>query len=121
MHSYPHVTFASDDLPARVQNLTSVRLAAEWAMSPGTATAASNNKAARAAQGVDTSGLNDVGAVANVAFDMFLDADAANSTSAVAAKYEMMIWIGMVGNPYPLGYDEGNATCYTQQLGSFNL
>lgn len=71
--------------------------------------------------GVDTSGLNDVGAMANVAFDMFMDLDATNSTSATAAMYEMMIWIGKVGGPYPLGYDEKNATCYTQQLGSYNL
>lgn len=112
------MTFDSDDLPAPVQNLTSVRLAAEWGMTVGTITKA---RVASSAKKVDTSGLNDVGAVANVAFDMFLDVDQTNSTSATAAKYEVMIWIGKVGDPYPLGYDEGNATCYTQQLGSFNL
>lgn len=118
VHSYPHVTFTSNDLPAPVQNLTSIRLAAEWAMSAGTVTKA---RVQSSANGVDTSGLNDVGAVANVAFDMFLDPDETNSTSATAAMYEMMIWIGKVGDPYPLGYDEKNATCYTQQLGSYNL
>lgn len=118
VHSYPHVTFSSGHLPAPVQNLTSVRLAAEWAMSAGTIRKA---KVQSSAEGVDRSGLNDLGAVANVAFDMFLDPDLTNSTSAIAAQYEMMVWIGRVGNPYPLGYDEKNATCYTQQLGSYNL
>lgn len=101
-----------------MQNLTSLRLAAEWAMSAGTIRKA---RLQSSATGVDTSGLNDLGAVANVAFDMFLDPDATNSTSAIAAQYEMMVWIGKVGDPYPLGYDEKNATCYTQQLGSYNL
>lgn len=101
-----------------MQNLTSLRLAAEWAMSAGTIRKA---RVQSSATGVDTSGLNDLGAVANVAFDMFLDPDATNSTSAIAAQYEMMVWIGKVGDPYPLGYDEKNATCYTQQLGSYNL
>lgn len=87
-------------------------------MSAGTITKA---RVQSSTDAVDTNGLNDVGAVANVAFDMFLDPDATNSTDATAAMYEMMIWIGKVGDPYPLGYDEKNATCYTQQLGSYNL
>lgn len=52
---------------------------------------------------------------------MFMDPDSDNAASATAAKYEMMIWIGQVGKPQPLGFDSGNATCYTQQLGSLNL
>lgn len=71
--------------------------------------------------GLDASGLKDVGAKANVAFDMFLDPDPENSESATDAAYEIMVWIGRVGSPLPLGYDSKNATCYTQQLGPFNL
>lgn len=71
--------------------------------------------------GVDDSGLSNVGAKANVAFDLFLDKDEENSTSAINAGYEIMVWIGRVGQPYPLGYDAKNATCYTQQVGSSNL
>lgn len=52
---------------------------------------------------------------------MFMDPDEANSTSATAALFEMMIWIGQIGQPQPLGFDSKNATCYTQQLGSYNL
>lgn len=70
---------------------------------------------------MDNDGLNNVGAKANVAFDMFLDHDKENSTTAINAGYEIMLWIGRVGHPFPLGYAPNNATCYTQQLGNFNL
>lgn len=71
--------------------------------------------------GLDVDGLGEARAKANVAFDMFLDLDDKNASSATAAAYEIMIWIGQVGKPYPLGFDEKNSACYTQQLGSFNL
>lgn len=87
-------------------------------MSAGTISTARN---VSARIGVDASGLDGAAAKANVAFDMFLDLDDKNATSAVDAAYEMMIWIGTVGGPYPLGFDDTNATCYTQQLGSYNL
>lgn len=95
-----------------------MRLAASWAYTPGTV-----SKAGRAGRldAFDANGLNDVGTKANIAFDMFMDPDPDNATSATAAKYEMMVWIGQVGNPEPLGFNSKNATCYTQQLGSLNL
>ncbi|ROW06362.1 hypothetical protein VPNG_07541 [Cytospora leucostoma] len=118
VHSYPHVTFSSGDLPAPLSNISALRLAAEWAYSPGSiSTAADPSRRV----GLDANGLNDVGAIANIAFDMFLDPDQDNSTSATAAKFEMMIWIGHIGQPQPLGFNSNNATCYTQQLGSFNF
>lgn len=118
VHSYPHVTFSSGHLPAALSNISALRLAAEWAYSPGSISTA-NDPSRRV--GLDASGLSDVEAVANIAFDMFMDTDEANSTSATAATFEMMIWIGQIGQPQPLGYNSENATCYTQQLGSFNL
>lgn len=118
VHSFPHVTFSSDDLPAPLSNLSGLRLAAAWAMSAGTISAA---RSPSARVGLDASGLSDVGAKANVAFDMFLDPDGDSSRSATDAMYEVMVWIGQVGGPYPLGFDSENATCYTQQLGSLNL
>lgn len=87
-------------------------------MSAGTKSTAFNPSARI---GLDVSALNGVGTKANVAYDMFLDPDEEKSTSATTAMYEVMIWIGQIGNPYPLGFDSENATCYTQQLGSFNL
>ncbi|KUI57551.1 Endoglucanase cel12A [Cytospora mali] len=118
VHSYPHVTFSSGALPESLSNISALRLAADWAYSPGSISTA-NDPSRRV--GLDASGLNDVGAIANIAFDMFMDPDEANATSATAAKFEMMIWIGQIGQPHPLGFDSENATCYTQQLGSFNF
>ncbi|KAJ4422120.1 hypothetical protein N0V82_003203 [Gnomoniopsis sp. IMI 355080] len=118
VHSFPHVTFSSDDLPVALDSISALRLAALWAMSAGTITSAQSQSARI---GVNYGDLSSVGAKANVAFDMFLDQDEENSKSAVDAGYEMMVWIGQVGQPFPLGYDSRNAACYTQQLGAFNL
>jgi hypothetical protein len=101
-----------------LSNISSLRLAAEWAYSPGSISTATDPSRR---VGLDTSGLNDVGTIANIAFDMFMDPDTDNATSATAAKFEMMIWIGQIGQPQPLGFSSKNATCYTQQVGSFNL
>ncbi|KAI7777524.1 hypothetical protein LA080_003418 [Diaporthe eres] len=118
VHSYPHVTFSSGDLPASVSNVSALRLAASWAYTPGTVAKA--DEAGRL-EAFDANGLNDVGTKANIAFDIFMDPDRDNATSATAAKYEMMVWIGQVGKPQPLGFNSENATCYTQQLGSLNF
>lgn len=118
MHSYPHVTFSSGDLPASVSNISALRLAASWAYTPGTVSKADG---ARRLDAFDANGLNDVGTKANIAFDIFMDPDKDNATDATAAKYEVMVWIGQVGKPQPLGFNSENATCYTQQLGSLNL
>lgn len=47
--------------------------------------------------------------------------DDKKSSSAKDATYEMMIWVSQVGDPYPLGFDSKDATCYTNQLGAFDL
>lgn len=101
-----------------MSNISALRLAASWAYTPGTISKA---EGARRLDALDADGLNDVQTKANIAFDIFMDPDKDNSTSATAAKYEMMIWIGQIGEPQPLGFDAENATCYTQQLGSLNL
>lgn len=81
----------------------------------------SKAQSSSAHNGVDQDGLGNIAAKANVAFDLFLDEDEENSKSATDASNEIMIWVARVGQPYPLGFDSENATCYTQQLGSFNL
>lgn len=112
------MTFSSDDLPLSVSNISAMRLAASWAYSPGTA-----SKAVTVGRldVFDANGLDDVKTKANIAFDIFMDPDKHKAKSATAAKYEMMIWIGQVGKPQPIGFKSENATCYTQQLGAFNL
>lgn len=112
------MTFSSGDLPLSLSNISALRLAASWAYSPGTAFKAA---AAGRLDVFDANGLDDVGAKANIAFDIFMDSDKQKAASATEAKYEMMIWIGQVGDPEPIGFKSDNATCYTQQLGSFNL
>jgi len=50
------------------------------------------------------------GLVANVAFDMFADPDAAACQSETTAQTEIMIWVGRIGGPQPVGSeDEGLA------------
>lgn len=113
VHSFPHVTFSSNDLPISLNDISALRLAAVWAMTGG------NTPLDRV--GMDDDSVGSAKAKCNVAFDLFLDLDPDNASSAVNADYEIMVWIGRVGDPYPLGYSSKNATCYTQQLGSFNL
>lgn len=105
-------------LPIALEDISALRLAATWAMSAGTISKAQSSSAYN---GVDQDGLENIEAKANVAFDMFLDEDEKMSKSATDASVEIMIWIARVGQPYPLGFDSENATCYTQQLGAFNL
>lgn len=112
VHSFPHVTFSSDDLPISLDDISSLRLAAMWAMTAGNSPSKGT--------GIDDS-IGSAKAKCNVAFDLFLDRDPDNASSAINASYEIMVWIGRVGDPYPLGYSSQNASCYTQQLGSFNL
>ncbi|KAL9100850.1 MAG: hypothetical protein Q9163_003816 [Psora crenata] len=50
---------------------------------------------------INTTGLRSIRAKANVAVDMFLDADSEKSQSSTAAAYETMIWIGTVGGTQP--------------------
>lgn len=112
VHSFPHVTFSSDRLPVSLDSISALRLAATWAMTAG------NEPPERLGMAAD---IASVAAKCNVAFDLFLDRDPDKASSAINAGYEIMVWIGRVGQPFPLGWDSQNATCYTQQLGSFNL
>lgn len=51
--------------------------------------------------------------IANVAFDMFGDLDAEKAEVSTEAEAEIMIWIGSLGSPFPLGFDDkaNNGTC----------
>lgn len=46
----------------------------------------------------------------NVVYDMFIDEDATTSGSTTDAKYEIMIWIGAFGQPWPLGAEKNPFT-----------
>jgi xyloglucan-specific endo-beta-1,4-glucanase len=81
-HSFPHINFMPKNLPAPLSNITAMVLAADWTVDSTTW-------------------------IGNVALDMFADADVTNSTNAQKAAYELMVWFGDYGNPWPLGYADG--------------
>lgn len=112
VHSYPHVTFLSDNLPITLANISAIRLVTEWGMAPQSTSVESGT--------LDSSGLASLDVIANVAFDMFLDTNSSKASDATTASTEIMIWIGKVGKAQPLGYSS-TRTCFTQQLGSTDL
>lgn len=69
--------------------------------------------------GVEALGKANV--AANVAIDMFLDPVATQSLDPNTHKYEIMVWMGIVGEAYPIGYFEDDGFEYTQMMGDVNL
>jgi hypothetical protein len=43
----------------------------------------------------------------NVALDLFVDPDPSLAQNETNAGYEIMVWLGAFGNPYPIGYSNG--------------
>jgi hypothetical protein len=117
VHSYPHVTFLSPNLPARLDNISSLRLSATWTMVSGNKADGSSvpvfDRAANGGWDSAKGELSRLGTVANVAFDMFADLDPAKCSDPVQADVEIMVWVGSVGSPYPLKHK----TLGTQKLG----
>jgi xyloglucan-specific endo-beta-1,4-glucanase len=64
--------------------------------------------------------LASVEATANVAMDMFADADSGAAQNETKAGYEIMVWLGSFSAPQPLGYDAHNP-CLTQTVGDISL
>ncbi|CEI67620.1 unnamed protein product [Fusarium venenatum] len=112
VHSYPHVKFQSSKLPIPLAEITSMRLTGSWTMTEGFLETETPNFSSREWD-ENKSSLDNLGIKANAAFDMFLDADSTNSTDSVSAGIELMIWIGSVGDPWPLK----TKTLGTQKLG----
>jgi len=69
---------------------------------------------------IDSSGLADVSATANVAFDIFADRHGARAGNARTAETEIMIWLGSFGSAQPLGFTAGR-TCLESTLGNTTL
>ena len=98
VHSYPNAGLNNTVLPIQLSDVSNLNLALNWTMGPSTAPSAGNTTIASP---IDTEGLRALDAKANVAVDMFLDADPQKAKSSVMATYEMMIWIGSVGGAQP--------------------
>lgn len=58
------------------------------------------------------------GVVANAAWDFFVDKNKSRTYNPVDAEAEIMIWLGKVGNPYPL---MGDSILTNITLGSTEL
>jgi hypothetical protein len=83
VHSFPHVKVQSDYLPILASDVTNFTLSAKWSLS------------------------DSPGAITNIAWDIFADIDRSAAMVEVQAKYEIMLWLGSVGGPQPLGFQSG--------------
>ncbi|KAK4160404.1 family 12 putative glycoside hydrolase [Cladorrhinum sp. PSN259] len=106
VHSYPHVKLNTPASTVTLSNISHLSLAAQWSMGTG-------SSPYRVAS-VDSSGLEAINVIANVAFDIFADRNPANAHKEVKAETEIMIWLGRFGNPQPLGFND--TTCCGSQV-----
>jgi len=84
-HSFPHVKFLSKSLPIPLSTVTKLGLQASWQYSVPP----------------------DANMICNVALDMFADTDPKAAQNETMAQYEIMVWYGIFGGPWPLGYASG--------------
>ncbi|KAK0661860.1 Xyloglucan-specific endo-beta-1 [Lasiodiplodia hormozganensis] len=106
VHSYPDALLNTELFPLAFQDLTSLKLAADWAIVPSPSDETATDEATLASLDV----------VANVAADLFLDEDASTASNASTAAYEVMIWQAAYGNCDPIGYDPTSTTAPTEEL-----
>ncbi|KAF6804687.1 glycosyl transferase [Colletotrichum sojae] len=102
VHSFPHVRFNSTKLPTRVDAIKTLRLATKWTMTKGTPSSADSAPRDFSASTWEESKDDLRGVVANAAWDFFVDKNKSRTYNPVDAEAEIMIWLGKVGNPYPL-------------------
>ncbi|KAL1623648.1 hypothetical protein SLS56_008169 [Neofusicoccum ribis] len=93
VHAYPDALLNTALFPLVFSDLTSLKLAANWAVVPSPSDETTTNEATLASLDV----------VANVALDVFLDEDASTASDAATAAYEIMIWQSAYGNIQPIG------------------
>ncbi|KAF2498283.1 concanavalin A-like lectin/glucanase [Lophium mytilinum] len=110
VHSYPRVKFNTPLLPVQLSNLSSLLVETHWSMSPATSLNLGN----------DLNGLSKINMIANVAIDMFADADPKKAQSETEAAFEIMLWLGSFGNPQPLGFRDGSGL-FNQTLGNLQF
>ncbi|KAF7561021.1 hypothetical protein G7046_g3148 [Stylonectria norvegica] len=101
VHSFPYVSFSSVEMPILLSNLTSIRLATDWIMTPG-----SPSEPPRTfTSSVWEKNKKELGNTvqANAAWDFFLDDNRNTSMFAQDAAIEFMVWLGRIGDPWWLG------------------
>ncbi|EOD44820.1 putative glycosyl transferase protein [Neofusicoccum parvum UCRNP2] len=104
VHSYPDALLNTALFPLVFSDLTSLKLAANWAVVPSPSDETTTNEATLASLDV----------VANVALDVFLDEDASTASDAATAAYEIMIWQSAYGNIQPIGKFPFNIQCLSE-------
>lgn len=87
VHAFPNIKVESSVLPTGLQTLDHVNIIVHWTYGVGNEVAASTDL-----QGLTKDLLN-----ANVAIDMFIDADKAKAQDSTKAKYEVMVWFAEFG------------------------
>ncbi|KAK7723385.1 hypothetical protein SLS57_004579 [Botryosphaeria dothidea] len=106
VHSYPDALLNTELFPLALSDLSSLQLAADWAIVPSPSDETFTSETTLASLDV----------TADVAIDLFLDEDASKASDASAAAYEVMIWQAAYGNCDPIGYDPTSTTAPTQEL-----
>ncbi|OKL63287.1 hypothetical protein UA08_01863 [Talaromyces atroroseus] len=94
--AFPNI-MVDDGLPVALSDLSAIDFDLLWTYTVGNTTSTS----------MDTSALDGVSLNANVAIDMFLDANATKSSNSSGAEYEIMVWFGRFGDST---YTIGNTT-----------
>jgi len=82
-HSYPYVGFHPLSIPIGLNNLTKLGLKSTWDY------------------------MDQPDMIANVALDIWADADATKAQDASQALWELMVWYADYGSPQPLGFKAG--------------
>jgi len=97
-HSFPHLSFLPKLLPVSLSSITKFGLKASWKYYN-----------------------TDPSLACNVAVDMFADVDPIAAQKEMVAQYELMVWYGLLGAPWPLGYKEGPVMNVTIGTVDFSL
>ena len=111
VHSYPNVQLNDRAIPLPVNRLGALNVDVDWTLVEGT-----YNEGKKG-----TKALKETGVVANVAFDFFLDPNPIKANSTTEPAYEIMIWIGRVGDIHPIGYSSSSSPVAIQRLGGAEL
>lgn len=112
VHAYPNARLELPKvIPLQLQHVKGIPVEMAWSYGLGNV-------------GVDpsqTTQLDSVGLRANVAIDFFLDPSQNRSINPNLPQYEVMIWLGAYGHPYPLGWQNLTQANKTVNGVVFNL
>jgi glycosyl hydrolase family 12 len=104
VHAFPNIKVDGGVFPRALSAIKGVQLDFEWTMGVGNETVATTDQTELTAASVN----------ANVAMDMFLDADKDKATESSKAKYEIMVWFARIGPAtHPIGLDDGSVAKVT--------